>query len=71
MDNSNNLMEQYINNLIKDNNKNAIIYLVNGIKLQGHVSAIDMKEKCIMVSNGKSDSSQLIFLHAIATISSQ
>jgi host factor-I protein len=68
-DNNSTVMEEYLNELI---NKKipATIYLVNGIKLQGEITSFDLLNKCVKVkNNATNDGLQLVFLHAVSTIS--
>lgn len=58
-------MEELINE-----EKNAVIYLVNGIKLQGKIKYFDSENNCIMLAGNINGESQLVFLHAVSTIGS-
>lgn len=63
-----NFVEEYIRELMKEN-KNAVIYLINGIKLQGNIKDFDSETKCIIITGTTNDMKQLVFLHAVSTIS--
>ncbi|MGE4596816.1 MAG: RNA chaperone Hfq [Methylophilaceae bacterium] len=56
------LQELFLNQLMKDN-ISVSIYLLNGIKLQGHIESFD---QYIIVLNGNVP--QLIYKHSISTI---
>ena len=59
------LQDQYLQNL--SNESIAVsIYLINGIKLSGLISAYD--EQIVLLSDEKSTTNQLIYKHAISTI---
>ena len=59
------LQNRYLNFLRKER-IGVTVFLTSGIKLQGLISAFD--NFCIFVSRG--DQSQLVYKHAIASISS-
>lgn len=56
------LQELFLNQLMKDN-ISVSVYLLNGIKLQGHIESFD---QYIIVLNGNVP--QLIYKHSISTI---
>lgn len=56
------LQELFLNQLMKDD-ISVSIYLLNGIKLQGHIESFD---QYIIVLNGNVP--QLIYKHSISTI---
>ena len=56
------LQEPYLNELRKQNTK-VSIYLVNGIKLQGHIESFDR-----FVIQLRAGVTQIVYKHAILTI---
>lgn len=59
----------YIEGLI-EGSVNTFIYLINGIRLDGEIIGYDRCDKCIWIMNNLSKTQpQIIFLHAISTIS--
>ena len=62
MSSSDLLQEIYINDLITSKNL-ASVYLMNGIRLKGHLIAHD--EACVFL---KADQLQMIYKHRISTI---
>lgn len=63
MSKTNDLQDVFLNALRKD--KVAVsIYLVNGIKLQGHIESFD----AFVLVLAHHDSNQLVYKHAISTI---
>jgi host factor-I protein len=58
-----NIQENYLNSIRKGKIQ-VNVYLVNGIKLQGHIQSFDTY--CIHLVNGKDE--QLVFKHGIATV---
>ena len=59
----NNLQDMFLNILRKDKMP-VSIYLVNGIKLQGHIESFDS----FVLVLAHHDSNQLVYKHAISTI---
>lgn len=57
--------QQYIQDIV-DNKRHVNIFLLNGVKLQGTIIAFD--DDAIIVSGNKSNTSQLVYKHAISTI---
>lgn len=60
-----NLENDYLDKLFKENTPVAI-YLINGIKLSGLISAFD--NSTLLLKDGKSTVDQLIYKHAISTV---
>ena len=56
------LQDKFLNQIIKDN-ISVSIYLLNGIKLQGHIDSFDDN---VIVLNG--NIRQLIYKHSISSI---
>jgi len=56
------LQDEFLNQLIKDN-ISVSIYLLNGIKLQGHIDSFDQD---VIVLNGNVP--QLIYKHSISSV---
>lgn len=59
------LEHNYLEKLFKDN-VHVAIYLINGIKLSGLISAFD--ESTLLLKDSKSTIEQLIYKHAISTV---
>ena len=59
------LEHDYLDNLLK-NNIPVAIYLINGIKLSGLISAFD--DTVVSLKDSKSTVDQLIYKHAISTV---
>lgn len=59
----NSLQDIFLNTLRKEKTQVAI-YLVNGIKLQGHIEAFDP----FVVVLGHHETNQIVYKHAISTI---
>ena len=59
------LENDYLEKLFKDGAPVAI-YLINGIKLSGLISAFD--DSTILLKDSKSTVDQLIYKHAISTV---
>ena len=51
---------------LKNNETKVMMYLINGVKLDGII--VDYDNNCLVLE--RFDQSQLVFLHAIATICS-
>mgnify|MGYP003546132058 CR=1 FL=1 len=60
-----NLQDPYLNGLRKEQIR-VSIYLINGIKLSGIVASFD--QYVVVLRDGESTVSQLIYKHAISTI---
>jgi host factor-I protein len=60
-----NLQNEYLEHLQLEQ-KSVAIYLINGIKLSGLISAFD--EYVVLLKDNKSTVDQLIYKHAISTI---
>ncbi|MCX8515155.1 MAG: hypothetical protein RL017_633 [Pseudomonadota bacterium] len=60
-----NLQNEYLEQL-QSGQKSVAIYLINGIKLSGLISAFD--EYVVLLKDNKSTVDQLIYKHAISTI---
>lgn len=60
-----NLENDYLDKLFKENIPVAI-YLINGIKLSGLISAFD--NSTLLLKDSKSTVDQLIYKHAISTV---
>lgn len=60
-----NLEYDYLDRLLKENTHVAI-YLINGIKLSGLISAFDAST--LLLKDSKSTVEQLIYKHAISTV---
>ena len=58
----NNIRDAYLN-ILREEQVDAYIYLVNGIKLQGKIEAFD--EEAIMLKN---TITQIVLKHAISTV---
>ena len=60
-----NLQNEYLEHL-QIEQKSVAIYLINGIKLSGLISAFD--EYVVLLKDNKNTVDQLIYKHAISTI---
>jgi host factor-I protein len=60
-----NLQDPYLNDLRKEQIR-VSVYLINGIKLSGYVTAFD--QYVLLLGDGESTVNQLIYKHAISTI---